>query len=57
MIGDVTNLGGRFRGKIFVNYDNNTNYPNASQPITFKDIEGMHDYEWKHNQIRISFTE
>ena len=42
MIGDVTNLGGRFWGKIFVNSDNNINYPNASLPVTFKDI-GMYN--------------
>ena len=54
MIGDVTDLGGRFWGKIFVNYDNNTNYPNASQPFTFKNIGTyvcMHKYELLRNQI------
>ena len=44
MIGDVTNLGGRFRGKIFVNADKNNTYPNASLPV-FKDVVGMHKYE------------
>ena len=54
MIGDETNLGGRFWGMIYVNSDNNTNYPNASQPFTFKNIGTyvcMHKYELLRNQI------
>ena len=43
IIGDVTNLG-KFHGKIFVNADKNDTYPNASLPITFKNI-GMHELE------------
>ena len=43
IIGDLSQLG-RFHGKIFVNADKNNTYPNASLPVTFKDI-GMHKLE------------
>ena len=40
----MTNLG-KLQGKVFVNIDQDNIYPNASQPVTFKDI-GMHNFEW-----------
>ena len=43
IIGDMIHLG-KFHGKIFVNADKNDTYPNASLPITFKNI-GMHELE------------
>ena len=41
VIGDVNHLG-KFQGKIFVNADKNIIYPNASLPVTFKNI-GMYN--------------
>ena len=41
MIGDVNHLG-KFHGMIFVNADKNYTYPNASLPVTLKDI-GMNN--------------
>ena len=52
IIGDMTHLG-KFQGKIFVNADKNNTYPNAIQPITFKEI-GMYNFEL-NTQIRVSF--
>ena len=37
IIGSVTNLG-KYRGKIYINDDKDNTYPNASLPVTFKNI-------------------
>ena len=37
IIGDANRLG-KYWGKIFVNEDQDKSYPNASLPVTFKDI-------------------
>ena len=48
IIGDVTNLGGRFWGKMFVNSENNTTYPYIGPSVTLKGI-GMFIFKQFYN--------
>ena len=47
IIGNVTNLG-KYLGDIYINADKDNTYPNASMPVTFKNI-GMHNFEIKQS--------
>ena len=47
IIGDVTNLG-KYLGDIYISDEKNHLYPNASIPVTFKNI-GMHNFEIKQS--------